>query len=1116
MSLLLKSLSGLETIDATGLQAGQRITLITAGGFVNATWGTLFNAISDPLVQRLVILEDAIDDLTSGGGGATIWPVARTITLTGAVTGSVAMDGSQNVSMATSIADGSLTLAKVADLTTRLSTLDTQVSKFWGTGFTAGPQPSGFTGDANLITGATFLSAVTGTATNIPNEAGGNYMLLTNGPTNTGQQLALRNGEGWIRGQVSGVWSSWNKLWTSANLNPANLLLKTDTATAATKLATARALSLTGVITAAGVNFDGTANVALTTAIADAALTIAKTSGLQTALDARLQFRGSITAGVALNTITASGIYTQTTAAEVTTAKNYPQASAVGYLRVWAQGAYVQQEYLTTTNVFYRRIYDGSSWTAWTKAWTALDFDPTTKLDKTGGEITGQLIVNGALIGYNTVTGSYYMSTQSLGDEPNWLLLNSSSLYSLGLEASATGVSLRNDGTMGGGTNNVLKIHNSGGLTFNDHAVYHAGNFTPDNPVPAGGLLNIGDPGAAHLSFRYDGKYSTDGGFNWRDINEAPQAVTEPRFTTVKIGSDDDLMLYESSAGELSIRSGSSSAYNYFTFNANGNFSVLAGRVMISGNEAWHAGNFDPATKLGVSATAAAATKLATARTINGVNFDGTANITIPFSVGDSPTFTGTTLFDVNNGSTGKLRIIAGDGTAANGVHLDSINDTGSAFAPLNLRGTTITLNGNTAWTNATFDPNSKLNNRGSLGIVAHTVNDWNTALDSGWYMGTAAANAPAAIGNNWFMVRVLQHNGDWIQQEGYIFTEGAETIRYRRHRNAGTWGAWTTTQNTGAIYANADGNGSTIYASGPANTQHGGYAISWGGARQYQLGIDSDGTFRLWTYTAAGGFQTTGMVMSREGRVTFGAGIGADDFNKLTVQGGIKSRGGSATLGIEERDNTAAEWNIYATGGILRFWRGGNGDRAFIGSDGAFSATRISAGWDSGTSGAISCNNWFRTSGQTGIYFSDYAGGWYMTDTTYVRSYNNRPVAASDYVISSDKRLKEDLGPLTLRRRLRPKVFRWLESGELDFGFFAQDVEEDYPEAVGEIEKQYGSLLQGEMIKQLSYQKLVAVVAAQTNDNSDDIDVLKQDLLTMRAELEQLKQLVADLTRSQ
>lgn len=61
----------------------------------------------------------------------------------------------------------------------------------------------------------------------------------------------------------------------------------TGNAATATKLLTARAISLTGVVTAVGVNFDGTGNISLTTAVADGALSISKTAGLQTALDSK-------------------------------------------------------------------------------------------------------------------------------------------------------------------------------------------------------------------------------------------------------------------------------------------------------------------------------------------------------------------------------------------------------------------------------------------------------------------------------------------------------------------------------------------------------------------------------------------------------------------------------------------------------------------------------------------------------------------------------------------------------------------------------------------------------------------------------------------------------------
>lgn len=65
--------------------------------------------------------------------------------------------------------------------------------------------------------------------------------------------------------------------------------------------------------------------------------------------------------------------------------------------------------------------------------------------------------------------------------------------------------------------------------------------------------------------------------------------------------------------------------------------------------------------------------------------------------------------------------------------------------------------------------------------------------------------------------------------------------------------------------------------------------------------------------------------------------------------------------------------------------------------------ANRVFAGWDSGQSGSISCNNWFRTNGTTGWYNESYAGGWYMVDSSWVRSYNDKGVYTGGIMQSAD-----------------------------------------------------------------------------------------------------------------
>lgn len=85
------------------------------------------------------------------------------------------------------------------------------------------------------------------------------------------------------------------------------------------------------------------------------------------------------------------------------------------------------------------------------------------------------------------------------------------------------------------------------------------------------------------------------------------------------------------------------------------------------------------------------------------------------------------------------------------------------------------------------------------------TVTDWNDAVETGWYMGNDAANAPYA--GAWFFGHVIAHNENYVFQEIYQFTKSTDATAIGKHIRAkmnGTWGAWTevTTQRT--VPANA------------------------------------------------------------------------------------------------------------------------------------------------------------------------------------------------------------------------------------------------------------------------------------------------------------------------
>ncbi len=72
----------------------------------------------------------------------------------------------------------------------------------------------------------------------------------------------------------------------------------------------------------------------------------------------------------------------------------------------------------------------------------------------------------------------------------------------------------------------------------------------------------------------------------------------------------------------------------------------------------------------------------------------------------------------------------------------------------------------------------------------------------------------------------------------------------------------------------------------------------------------------------------------------------------------------------------------------------------AFI-AGGYVTGSRLWSGYDSGESGSVSANNWFRSSGNTGWYNASYAGGIYMEDSTWVRVYGNKQFYSSNLIES-------------------------------------------------------------------------------------------------------------------
>lgn len=174
----------------------------------------------------------------------------------------------------------------------------------------------------------------------------------------------------------------------------------------------------------------------------------------------------------------------------------------------------------------------------------------------------------------------------------------------------------------------------------------------------------------------------------------------------------------------------------------------------------------------------------------------------------------------------------------------------------------------------------------------------------------------------------------------------------------------------------------------------------------------------------------------------------------------------------------------------------------------------------------------WHRTYGQTGWYNQTYGGGIYMTDPTWVQTFNNKSFYSSatiqaganmyspryydldnssyyldpysnsylnmiyikNYALWSDRSMKKDIeeleGSLGKILNLKGVSFKWKDEengiGE-DIGLIAQDVEKIYPEIVSTDEKTG--------LKAVQYSNLVAPLIEAIKEQQQQINELKNEI---------------------
>jgi len=144
-----------------------------------------------------------------------------------------------------------------------------------------------------------------------------------------------------------------------------------------------------------------------------------------------------------------------------------------------------------------------------------------------------------------------------------------------------------------------------------------------------------------------------------------------------------------------------------------------------------------------------------------------------------------------------------------------------------------------------------------------------------------------------------------------------------------------------------------------------------------------------------------------------------------------------------------------------------------------------------------VYADDWFRVNGADGIYWESYGGGWQMTGSTWLRSYNNKGVLtggtmqAGNFNTTSDIKLKENVvtleNSLDKIKAMRGVSFDWKDSGKSTIGLIAQEVEQVLPELVEHNEE--------DDVKTVSYANIVAVLIEAIKEQQVQIDALKEKL---------------------
>lgn len=500
------------------------------------------------------------------------------------------------------------------------------------------------------------------------------------------------------------------------------------------------------------------------------------------------------------------------------------------------------------------------------------------------------------------------------------------------------------------------------------------------------------------------------------------------------------------------------------------------------------------------------ATKLTTARTINGVGFDGSVNITITDSTKENNITAGTTSQYWRGDKTWQShdKISVGLG------NIDNTADAAKNVLSATKLTTARTING------VLFDGSANI----TMKVVPHQDDtrsglNYNTALTSGFYnVDSVGTNGPGTSYNNLIVAKGIDtglqiaggHNNDTLWFRGWS-SSGSSFTPWRRIVHDGNFNLYSPSLNgagangTWGININGSANGSARYVDLlPNRTDAAAYPILWG-VNQATNPVTGNASTYAFSCDAVKIQSSTGTVIANN---FSGAGTNlTGTAGSLNIGGNAETSTSSKRISFLDGPRTLSDRlpNTFARSVNFDFV-----NAATVGGSGNYGGVMTFAPWDglSSSTGDSSYQLAFRNesgvngSGLPGLRIRKGIdttwGGWYdilhSGNYTSFSAFSGAITGASltvsgDVTAFSDVRVKENIRPIEnvieKIKASRGVIYDRIDTKEKNnIGFIAQELEESFPELV---------ITQKDGTKAVKYQNAVALLFEAVKEQQKQIE---------------------------